>query len=68
MEGFLALMVAWLIVYLATRKSGSRRDMSQYEKDRIRQANKRFVEEEKQSFRKMKNELYDFLWGSNKRL
>ena len=42
--------------------------MSQYEKDRIRQANKRFVEEEKQSFRKMKNVLYDFLWGSNKRL
>lgn len=48
MEGFLALMVAWLIVYLATRKSSRRRGMSQYEKDRIRRANKRLIEEEKQ--------------------
>ena len=48
MEAFLTLMVAWLIVFLATRKNSSRRRMSQYEKDRIRRANKRFIEEERQ--------------------
>lgn len=68
MEAFLTLMVAWLIVFLATRKSSSRRGMSQYEKDRIRRANKRFFEEERQQNRKIKNALYDLLWGSNKSL
>ena len=68
MEGFLALMVAWLIVYLATRKSSHRRGMSQYEKDRIRRANKRLIEEEKQRNKKIRNALYDLLWGSNKSL
>ena len=68
MEAFLTLMVAWLIVFLATRKSSSRREMSQYEKDRIRRANKRFIEEERQQNRKIKNALYDLLWGSNKSL
>lgn len=42
--------------------------MSQYEKDRIRRANKRFIEEERQQNRKIKNALYDLLWGSNKSL
>lgn len=68
MEAFLTLMVAWLIVFLATRKSSSRRRMSQYEKDRIRRANKRFIEEERLQNRKIKNALYDLLWGSNKSL
>ncbi len=68
MEAFLTLMVAWLIVFLATRKSSSRRGMGQYEKDRIRRANKRFIEEERQQNRKIKNALYDLLWGSNKSL
>jgi hypothetical protein len=68
MEAFLTLMVAWLIVFLATRKSSSHRGMSQYEKDRIRRANKRFIEEERQQNRKIKNALYDLLWGSNKSL
>lgn len=68
MEAFLTLMVAWLIVFLATRKSSNRRGMSQYEKDRIRRANKRFIEEERQQNRKIKNALYDLLWGSNKSL
>ena len=68
MEGFLALMVAWLIVYLATRKSSRRRGMSQYEKDRIRRANKRLIEEEKRRNKKIRNALYDLLWGSNKSL
>ena len=68
MEAFLTLMVAWLIVFLATRKCSSRRGMSQYEKDRIRRANKRFIEEERQQNRKIKNALYDLLWGSNKSL
>lgn len=68
MEAFLTLMVAWLIVFLATRKSSSRRGMSQYEKDRIRRANKRFIEEERQQNRKIKNALYELLWGSNKSL
>ncbi len=68
MEAFLTLMVAWLIVFLATRKSSSRRGMSQYEKGRIRRANKRFIEEERQQNRKIKNALYDLLWGSNKSL
>ena len=67
MEAFLTLMVAWLIVFLATRKS-SRRGMSQYEKDRIRRANKRFIEEERQQNRKIKNALYDLLWGADKSL
>ena len=66
MEAFLTLMIAWLIVFLATRKSSNRRGMSQYEKDRIQRANKRFVEEERQQNRKIKNALYDLLWGSNK--
>lgn len=68
MEAFLTLMVAWLIVFLATHKSSNRRGMCQYEKDRIRRANKRFIEEERQQNRKIKNALYDLLWGSNKSL
>lgn len=68
MEAFLTLMVAWSIVFLATRKSNSRRGMSQYEKDRIRRSNKRFIEEERQQNRKIKKALYDLLWGSNKSL
>ena len=68
MEAFLTLMIAWLIVFLATRKSNNRRVMSQYEKDRIRRANKRFIEEERQQNRKIKNALYDLLWGTNKSL
>lgn len=68
MEAFFTLMLVWMIVYLATRKSSSRRGMSQYEKDRIRHANKRFIEEEKQQNRKIKKELYNLLWGSNKYL
>lgn len=68
MEAFLTLMVAWLIVFLATRKSSNRRGMSQYEKDRIHRANKRFIEEERLQNRKIKNALYDLLWGTNKSL
>lgn len=68
MEAFLTLMVAWLIIFLAVRKKGTRHDMSQYEKDRIRRSNKRFIEEEKQGYRKLKRALYDFLWGTNKNL
>lgn len=68
MEAFFTLMLAWLIVYLATRKKDSHHGMSQYERDRIRRANKRFIEEEKLRNKKMKDELYNFLWGSNKSL
>ena len=68
MEAFLTLMVAWLIVFLATRKSSNRHGMSQYEKDRIRRANKKFIEEERQQNRKIKKALYALLWGSNKSL
>ena len=46
MEAFFTLIVTWLIVYLATRKKDSHRAMDQYEKERIRRANKKFVEEE----------------------
>ena len=52
----------------ATRKSSNRHGMSQYEKDRIRRANKRFIEEERQQNREIKKALYDLLWGSNKSL
>lgn len=66
MEAFLTLMAAWLIVFLAARKGDKRHGMSQYEKDRIRRSNKRFIEEEMQRYRKLKRALYDFLWGTNK--
>lgn len=68
MEGFFTLMLAWLIVYLATRKGSKRRGMNQYEKDRIRRSNKRFVETEKSRNKKIKDEMYNLLWGSNKSL
>ena len=68
MEAFLTLIASWLIVYLATRKKDSIRPMDQYEKERIRRSNKRFIEEEKESNRKLECALYDFLWGSNKNL
>ena len=68
MEAFLTLMFSWLIVFLATRKSNNRHGMSQYEKDRIRRANKKFIEEERQQNRKIKKALYDLLWGTNKSL
>ena len=68
MEAFFTLMLTWLIVYLATRKKDSRRTMDQYEKERIRRANKKFIEEEKLINKKIKDELYDLLWGSNKSL
>ena len=68
MEAFLTLIASWLIVYLATRKKDSIRPMDQYEKERIRRSNKRFIEEEKESNRKLKRALYDFLWGSTKNL
>lgn len=68
MEAFFTLMLAWLIVYLATRKKDSHRTMDQYEKERIRRANKKFIEEEKLLNKKIKDELYDLLWGSNKSL
>ena len=68
MEAFFTLMLTWLIVYLATRKKDSRRTMDQYEKERIRRANKKFIEEEKLLNKKIKDELYDLLWGSNKSL
>ena len=68
MEAFLTLIASWLIVYLATRKKDSIRPMDQYEKERIRRSNKRFIEEEKESNRKLRRALYDFLWGANKNL
>ena len=68
MEAFFTLIVTWLIVYLATRKKDSHRAMDQYEKERIRRANKKFIEEEKLLNKKIKDVLYDLLWGSNKGL
>lgn len=68
MEGFFTLILAWFIVYLATRKGGSRRGVNPYEKDRIRRSNKRFIQTEKSRNKKIKDEMYNLLWGSNKSL
>lgn len=68
MEGFFTLMLAWFIVYLATRKGSNRRGMNRYEKDRIRRSNKQFIETEKSRNKKIKDEMYNLLWGSNKTL
>lgn len=68
MEGFLVLIAAWIIVFLATRKSSSHRGISKYEKERIRRSNKRLITEEKKLTKKLKDEIYDLLWGPNKYL
>lgn len=69
MEFFFTLMLAWAIVYLATRKGSSRtRSNSGYERERIRRSNRRFWQEERKRNKKFKDGLYDMLWGSNKTL
>lgn len=70
MEGFFTLMLVWFIVYLGTRDSrkSHNHSMSDYEKQRIRESNRRFWKKEKEDSKRFKDLLYDTFWGSNKTL